>query len=273
MLLASTTFTQQGVLTLRLGQHGIFVINKQAPNRQIWLSSPQSGPARFDWLPGQGWSVVPSCQTPSPAVLRSILFHLLPFLPLRPAPTAPSAASPCKSPSLSRFALSSFPPHSALAPLCTSIWASILPSLPLPVPPSLSSISLAFLFFHLSSDCPLLPLPPICLSAFPFPVPSFFPAHPFPSLSLPLFPSITTLCFPPLALLPSLVSFHPPLLVSSILLSRPCLLLPAFTPSHFFLIAPEVPLTPHSPLSCLASRSPLAFPLSFLLSFPSKLGT
>ncbi|CAI5954498.1 unnamed protein product [Closterium sp. NIES-65] len=46
---------QQGVLTLRLGQHGIFVINKQAPNRQIWLSSPQSGPARFDWLPGQGW--------------------------------------------------------------------------------------------------------------------------------------------------------------------------------------------------------------------------
>ncbi|CAI5480040.1 unnamed protein product [Closterium sp. Yama58-4] len=45
----------QGVLTLRLGQHGIFVINKQAPNRQIWLSSPQSGPARFDWLPGQGW--------------------------------------------------------------------------------------------------------------------------------------------------------------------------------------------------------------------------
>ncbi|CAI5496374.1 unnamed protein product [Closterium sp. Naga37s-1] len=45
----------QGVLTLRLGQHGIFVINKQAPNRQIWFSSPQSGPARFDWLPGQGW--------------------------------------------------------------------------------------------------------------------------------------------------------------------------------------------------------------------------
>ncbi|GJP35547.1 hypothetical protein CLOM_g20053 [Closterium sp. NIES-68] len=45
----------QGVLTLRLGRHGIFVINKQAPNRQIWLSSPQSGPARFDWLPGHGW--------------------------------------------------------------------------------------------------------------------------------------------------------------------------------------------------------------------------
>jgi len=25
------------------------VLNKQAPNRQIWLSSPLSGPARFNW--------------------------------------------------------------------------------------------------------------------------------------------------------------------------------------------------------------------------------
>jgi frataxin len=29
-----------GVLTIRLGDKGTFVINKQAPNRQIWLSSP-----------------------------------------------------------------------------------------------------------------------------------------------------------------------------------------------------------------------------------------
>ncbi|KAM3333012.1 hypothetical protein ACQJBY_028238 [Aegilops geniculata] len=37
------------VLTLRLGDLGTYVINKQTPNRQIWLSSPVSGPARFDW--------------------------------------------------------------------------------------------------------------------------------------------------------------------------------------------------------------------------------
>ena len=30
----------QGVLTLNLGALGTYVINKQAPNRQIWVSSP-----------------------------------------------------------------------------------------------------------------------------------------------------------------------------------------------------------------------------------------
>ncbi|KAJ7528607.1 hypothetical protein O6H91_15G010300 [Diphasiastrum complanatum] len=39
----------EGVLTVRLGSMGTYVINKQTPNRQIWLSSPVSGPARFDW--------------------------------------------------------------------------------------------------------------------------------------------------------------------------------------------------------------------------------
>ena len=29
-----------GVLTLRLGPHGIYVVNKQPPNQEIWLSSP-----------------------------------------------------------------------------------------------------------------------------------------------------------------------------------------------------------------------------------------
>ncbi|KAJ1809540.1 Mitochondrial matrix iron chaperone [Coemansia sp. RSA 2598] len=38
-----------GVLTLRLGAHGTYVINKQPPNRQIWLSSPISGPERYDY--------------------------------------------------------------------------------------------------------------------------------------------------------------------------------------------------------------------------------
>jgi frataxin len=31
---------QSGVLTLRLGEKGTYVINKQPPNKQIWLSSP-----------------------------------------------------------------------------------------------------------------------------------------------------------------------------------------------------------------------------------------
>ncbi|CAO2819773.1 unnamed protein product [Amaranthus hypochondriacus] len=40
-----------GVLTLKLGNLGTYVVNKQTPNRQIWLSSPVSGPSRFDWDP------------------------------------------------------------------------------------------------------------------------------------------------------------------------------------------------------------------------------
>lgn len=39
-----------GVLTLKLGLHGTYVINKQPPNKQIWLSSPISGPKRYDYV-------------------------------------------------------------------------------------------------------------------------------------------------------------------------------------------------------------------------------
>ncbi|RKP21937.1 Frataxin, partial [Rozella allomycis CSF55] len=38
-----------GVLTMKLRENMIFVLNKQPPNRQIWLSSPISGPRRFDF--------------------------------------------------------------------------------------------------------------------------------------------------------------------------------------------------------------------------------
>lgn len=38
-----------GVLTVELEQHGTYVINKQTPNKQIWLSSPFSGPKRYDF--------------------------------------------------------------------------------------------------------------------------------------------------------------------------------------------------------------------------------
>jgi frataxin len=29
---------------------GTLVINKQPPNKQLWLASPVSGPLRFDWV-------------------------------------------------------------------------------------------------------------------------------------------------------------------------------------------------------------------------------
>eukprot|EP00118_Oscarella_pearsei_P014961 m.131632 g.131632 ORF g.131632 m.131632 type:complete len:114 (+) comp38046_c0_seq3:1559-1900(+) len=42
-----------GVLTVSLGGDlGTYVINKQTPNRQIWFSSPISGPKRFDFCNG-----------------------------------------------------------------------------------------------------------------------------------------------------------------------------------------------------------------------------
>ncbi|TKC45996.1 frataxin, mitochondrial [Monodon monoceros] len=44
-----------GVLTIKLGGDlGTYVINKQTPNKQIWLSSPSSGPKRYDWT-GRNW--------------------------------------------------------------------------------------------------------------------------------------------------------------------------------------------------------------------------
>jgi frataxin len=39
-VLTSCAGAQAGVLTLNLGTHGTYVVNKQPPNKQIWLSSP-----------------------------------------------------------------------------------------------------------------------------------------------------------------------------------------------------------------------------------------
>lgn len=43
----------QGVLTLTLPPNGTYVINRQPPNKQIWLSSPISGPKRYDLIGGR----------------------------------------------------------------------------------------------------------------------------------------------------------------------------------------------------------------------------
>jgi frataxin len=67
---AKLTSQQSGVLTIKLGDRGTYVINKQPPNKQIWLSSPIrhgfyvsiapyltllfSGPKRFDYCEADG---------------------------------------------------------------------------------------------------------------------------------------------------------------------------------------------------------------------------
>lgn len=46
----------QGVLTIKLGSsfsNKTWVINKQTPNRQLWWSSPISGPRRFEYVGNQ----------------------------------------------------------------------------------------------------------------------------------------------------------------------------------------------------------------------------
>ncbi|KAL8833274.1 MAG: hypothetical protein Q9170_004377 [Blastenia crenularia] len=39
-----------GVLTLAFPPAGTYILNKQIPNKQIWLSSPISGPKRYDYV-------------------------------------------------------------------------------------------------------------------------------------------------------------------------------------------------------------------------------
>lgn len=41
---------QAGVLNVTFPAIGTYVINKQPPNKQIWLSSPLSGPKRYDYV-------------------------------------------------------------------------------------------------------------------------------------------------------------------------------------------------------------------------------
>ncbi|RNF07340.1 frataxin-like, mitochondrial precursor [Trypanosoma conorhini] len=43
-----------GVLTIETAAHGTFVLNKQAPNVQLWLSSPVSGPHHYDMVLPEG---------------------------------------------------------------------------------------------------------------------------------------------------------------------------------------------------------------------------
>lgn len=42
-------------MTLDVPPHGTYVINKQPPNHQIWVSSPVSGPSRYSMSPDGIW--------------------------------------------------------------------------------------------------------------------------------------------------------------------------------------------------------------------------
>lgn len=44
------TLKKQGVMNVIFPPAGTYVLNKQPPNKQIWLSSPVSGPKRYDWV-------------------------------------------------------------------------------------------------------------------------------------------------------------------------------------------------------------------------------
>lgn len=46
-----------GVMTLSVAPGKTYVINKQPPNKQIWLSSPVSGPKRYDLIGGK-WTTL-----------------------------------------------------------------------------------------------------------------------------------------------------------------------------------------------------------------------
>jgi frataxin len=44
-----------GILSISLPDGGTYLINKHAPNREIWLSSPKSGAWHFRHDPEAGW--------------------------------------------------------------------------------------------------------------------------------------------------------------------------------------------------------------------------
>lgn len=43
---------EEGILNVELDAGGVYVINKHAPNLQIWLASPKSGASHYDYKDG-----------------------------------------------------------------------------------------------------------------------------------------------------------------------------------------------------------------------------
>lgn len=66
---------ESGVLTVAIDSENTYVINKQTPNRQIWLASPLSGPKRFDLINGKWLDT--RTKTDLRNILSEELSHLL----------------------------------------------------------------------------------------------------------------------------------------------------------------------------------------------------
>jgi frataxin len=70
----------QGVLTIKFDPKTVYVLNKQPPNQQIWLSSPFSGPRRFEWSDSDStWRDVRNSETEMIQFLRSEFSEHLKF--------------------------------------------------------------------------------------------------------------------------------------------------------------------------------------------------
>ena len=70
----------QGVLTLKFDPKTVYVLNKQPPTEQIWLSSPFSGPRRFEWKESDStWRDVRNSETELIQFLKLELSEQLKF--------------------------------------------------------------------------------------------------------------------------------------------------------------------------------------------------
>lgn len=53
--------SSDGVLQMSFGTHGTFIVSRQTPKRELWLSSPKTGPWHYkfdhvnkDWICSKG---------------------------------------------------------------------------------------------------------------------------------------------------------------------------------------------------------------------------
>jgi frataxin len=65
-----------GILTIGLPRGGQYLINKHAPNREIWLSSPVSGAWHFRHDAANGWVSTRTVDNARPALHRLLADEL-----------------------------------------------------------------------------------------------------------------------------------------------------------------------------------------------------
>ncbi len=63
---------QGGVLTIELDSGDHYVINKHAPTREIWMSSPRSGATHFAYQGDAGWVSTRDARTLSQALSQEL---------------------------------------------------------------------------------------------------------------------------------------------------------------------------------------------------------